>query len=352
MKTVTSIISVAVLVTLAGSAGAVDPPPDGGYPGNNTAEGEEALLTLTIGKHNTALGNHALRNITDGSGNTAVGSRALRGNGRGFANTAIGYQALLINQFGAYNTAGGYNALFSNTTGTNNTAVGYSALANNRQGSYNIALGRGAGAAITKESNNIDIGNGGSAGDFNAIRIGTLDVQTNTHIAGISGVTIPDGVSVVINANGDLGTINSSARFKREIRPMAKRSELIYALDPVAFYYKAEFDLDTIPQFGLVAEEVDKVAPELVVRDKKGEPYAVRYEAVNAMLLNEFLKEHHKVEAQERRAAEQDAALTKQEGIIAEQQKQIDALTKGLQRLSEQLNNRQPVDVTREGSRE
>jgi len=319
-----TIICALAMLALASRTTAVDPPPDGGYPGNNTAEGEEALLTLTIGKDNTAVGNHALKNITDGSGNTAVGSRALRGNGRGFANTAMGYQALLINQFGAYNTADGYNALLNNTTGTNNTAVGYSALANNRQGSYNIALGRGAGAAITKESNNIDIGNGGSAGDFNAIRIGTLDVQTNTHIVGISGVTIPDGVSVLINANGDLGTINSSARFKREIEPMDKASETIYELRPVTFKYKSELDPNSIPQFGLVAEEVVKIAPELVARDKNGQPYTVRYEAVNAMLLNEFLKEHEKVEQQERTIAQmqQDFAAR-----MSEQQKQIDALT-------------------------
>ena len=161
-------------------------------------------------------------------------------------------------------------------------------------------MGVSAGINLTTGSNNIDIGNAGVAGESNTIRIGTAGTQTATFIAGITGATVPGGVGVIVGNNGQLGTVVSSERFKDEIKPMDKASEAILALKPVTFRYKKELDPDGIPQFGLVAEEVEKVNPDLVARDEQGKAYTVRYEAVNAMLLNEFLKEHRKVQEQER----------------------------------------------------
>src|SRR5262249_20855734 len=208
-------------------------------------------------------------------------------------------------------------------TGGYNTATGLAALLNNTTGNNNIAIGYAAGINLTTGSNNIDIGSAGAAGEATTIRIGTPEVHTATYIAGINGATVPGGVTVVVDADGHLGTNTSSARYKEAIKLMDKASEAILALKPVTFRYKNEFDSEDIPQFGLVAEQVEKVNPDLVARDKQGKPYPVRYEAVNAMLLNEFLKEHRKVE-------EQGATIVKQ-------QKQIEALTAGLRKLSAQL---------------
>src|ERR1700687_1034178 len=263
---------------LSPSARAVSPKPDGGYPGQNTAEGDNALFSLTTGFDNTAIGNSALfSNIS--SDNTAIGAAAL------FSNTT-----------GNNETATGFAALFSNTIGLYNTANGAVALAFNTTGGRNIALGSLAGVNLTTGSNNIDIGNGGMAGEANTIRIGTIGTQQATLIAGISGATVAGGVGVIVDTNGHLGTVVSSERFKAEIKPMDKASEAILALKPVTFRYKHELDPKGIPQFGLVAEQVEKVNPDLVARDAKGEGYTVRYEAVNAMLLNEFLKEHRTVQ--------------------------------------------------------
>jgi hypothetical protein len=202
------------------------------------------------------------------------------------------------------------------------------ALYYNTTGSSNIALGFEAGINLTTGSNNIDVGNSGVAGESRAIRIGTRGTHRNTSIAGISGVTVPNGVGVI--TNGHLGTVVSSARFKDAITPMDKASEAILALKPVTFRYKHELDPAGIPQFGLVAEQVEKVNPDLVVRDKDGKPYTVRYEAVNAMLLNEFLKEHKAFVEEQRIVQEQGATIPRQ-------QKQIEALTAGLQKVSAQL---------------
>src|SRR5262249_32247669 len=171
----------------------------------------------------------------------------------------------------------------------------------------------------------IDIGNLGIAGEANTIRIGTVGTQTSTYIAGIMGKPSPMGMPVFINANGQLGSAPSSARFKDEIKPMDKASETILALKPVSFHYKKEIDPDRTPQFGLVAEQVEKVNPDLVLRDADGKPYTVRYDAVNAMLLNEFLKARRQIDAQ---------------------QKQIDALTAGLQKVSAQLELAKPAPQT------
>ncbi|PYL74147.1 MAG: hypothetical protein DMF26_12045 [Verrucomicrobia bacterium] len=383
---------------LSPTAQAVDPPPDGGYPSQNTAEGEHALFSLITGFNNTAIGFKALFSLTTGNNNTASGFEALNNNStggfntatgsaalfsnttgqlntaigfealynnttgnnntasgfealvfntEGFENTANGIEALFSNTTGSVNTASGFEALFSNTTGfnntatgiqalqnnttgNNNTAIGFVALLSNTTGSDNIALGFQAGQNLTTGSNNIDIGNLGVAGDSKRIRIGTAGTQTKTFIAGISGATVAGGVGVIVGSNGQLGTVVSSNRFKDAIKPMDKASEAILALRPVTFYYKKELDPDGIPQFGLVAEQVEKVNPDLVARDEEGKPYTVRYEAVNAMLLNEFLKEHRIVQ-------ELKSAAAKQEAIIAHQQKQIEALTAGLQKVSAQV---------------
>src|SRR5262249_56777554 len=178
------------------------------------------------------------------------------------------------------------------------------------------ALGENAGNYNQRGNYNIDIGNIGYQGDSRVIRIGAFGVHTATFIAGISGVTVPSGVGVIIGNNGKLGTVVSSERFKDAVKPMDSASEAILSLKPVTFHYKHELYPDGIPQFGLVAEDVEKVNPDLVARDEQGKPYTVRYEAVNAMLLNEFIKARRQIDAQ---------------------QKQIDALTAGLQKVSAQL---------------
>jgi Chaperone of endosialidase len=311
---------------------------------DNTATGSDALHFNTTGNDNTATGAFALYSNTTGFLNTAAGSEALFYNTTGYYNTATGSQALFFNTgndntaTGTYalffnqgddNTTTGYSALYSNTAGNDNTATGFYALAGNTTGSSNIALGYQAGVNLTTGNNNIDIGNAGVAGESSKIRIGTKPAQKATFIAGISGVTVANGVGVIVNTQGQLGTVVSSARYKEAIKPMDTASEAILALKPVTFRYKHDLDPDGVPQFGLVAEEVEKVNPALVARDEQGKPYTVRYEAVNAMLLNEFLKEHRKNEEQEAR--------------IARQQKQIEALTSGLQKVSAQLEASKPA---------
>ncbi len=173
-------------------------------------------------------------------------------------------------------------------------------------------MGVNAGENLTTGSHNIDIGNRGIGDESNTIRIGEVQTQTRAFIAGISGTVLGRGVAVRVSANGQLGTEGSSARFKHNIKPMDKASEAIHALKPVTFRYKEELDPEGIPQFGLVAEQVEKVNPDLVVRDKEGKPYTVRYDAVNAMLLNEFLKEHRQVQEQEKQIEKLTAALKEQ----------------------------------------
>jgi hypothetical protein len=302
----------------------------------NTASGVSALQTNTTGGENTATGVGALFFNTTGSLNTASGVSALADNSTGSFNTATGVSALSVNTTGSFNTATGFTALDQNTTGNNNTATGNSALLFNTTGndntaegfqalfnstgSNNIALGANAGINLTTGNNNIDIGAAGAPGESNTIRIGTVGLQKSAYIRGISGATVAGGVTVIVDTKGHLGTVTSSARFKEAIKPMDKASEAILALRPVTFRYKHELDPDGIPQFGLIAEQVEKVNPDLVACDSDRKVNTVRYEAVNAMLLNEFLKEHRKVEQLESKAQ-------KQEAMIAQQQKQIEALT-------------------------
>jgi len=312
---------------------------------NNAAQGNSALNSNTNGNKNTALGVLALRLNLSGDDNVAVGYRALNSN-NGDLNVAVGSQALASNLTTNANVAVGAQALFSNTLAGGNTAVGFQALSQ-ATGPSNIALGAGAGSAVTEGSNNIDIGNLGAVEDA-TIRIGTNATQTACYIAGIRGASVTGGQTVLIDANGKLGTVTppSSVRFKEEVKPMDKVSEAVLALKPVTFRYKQDVDPTGTPQFGLIAEEVEKVDPDLVLRNGKGEIESVRYEAVNAMLLNEFLKAHGKVEEQVATTTQLKSTVAKQEAMIAQQQKQIEALTAGLQKVSAQLEASKPAPQT------
>lgn len=370
---------------------AVSPPPDGAYSGGNTAEGESALFSLTSGNYNTATGLFSLLSLTDGnfntglgagtlfsdtgSENTATGAGALFSNTTGDDNTADGIFALFSNTDGHDNTAIGDFALFSNTAGANNVAIGRLALNNNvtgsentasglftlqnnidgsdntgiganalvnNTGSGNTALGVNAGSNLTTGANNIDIGLDvtGVADENNTIRIGNTDI-TDAFIRGISGTTIASGDAVLVASNGHLGTITSSARFKDEIRPMDKTSEAIFSFKPVTFRYKKKIDPTGTQQFGLVAEDVEKVNPNLVTRDENGKVNSVRYDQVNAMLLNEFLKEHKIVQQLRSTVRKQEALIAEQqksfEATLAQEEKQIEALGSGLEKVSAQL---------------
>jgi hypothetical protein len=303
---------VVAAVALSPLARAVDPPPVGGYPGENTALGEDALFSYdtSIQGENTACGHDSLYNLSTGIYNTAFGDDTLHDSTGGNNNTAVGWHAMT-----------------GNATGSMNTGIGCDALANTSTGDVNIAIGFRAGLNITTGSNNIEIGTLGVSGDTNTIRIGTRSIQRQTFIAGISGSVVPNGVGVIIAANGRLGTILSSQRYKEAVQPMDKSSEAILALQPVTFRYKKELDPAGIPQFGLVAEQVAKVKPDLVVRDDEGRPETVRYEAVNAMLLNEFLKEHRKVETQEKKVQQLETTVTRLEAALKEQAAQIQAVS-------------------------
>ncbi|PYK37282.1 MAG: hypothetical protein DME60_12700 [Verrucomicrobia bacterium] len=329
---------------------------------DNTLFGEDTLINVTTGTDNVALGHSALSSNTTGLNNTATGDDALTVNISGFNNTGIGWHALDSNTIGVKNTGIGCDGLSGNTTGSNNTAVGTRCLVkntngnnnvamglqageNNVSGSNNVLLGFSAGRFLTNGSNNIDIGNPGVAGESNTIRIGQVGTGTATFIAGINGTAVAGGVTVLVNSNGQLGTMISSERFKDAIEPMDKASESILALKPVTFHYKQELDPQAIPQFGLVAEQVEKVNPDLVARDAQGKPYTVRYEAVNAMLLNEFLKEHRKVQELDRKGREQEAA-------IAQQQKEIQALTASLKEQASKIQKvSDQLEVSRAASR-
>ena len=420
-------------------AQALNPPPDGGYTGFNTAEGQNALFSLTTGAANTAAGWFSLKSNTDGSFNTGVGAGTLllnvgnQATQKGIENTAVGAAALLFNDSGSFNTGTGVKALFSNTTGINNTAIGIEALSSNTTGSENTAVGAqalfsnttggqstaigdsalysnveglfntgigfgalgfntsgsqntatGYGAlfqnngnynsafgtnALTSNTEGLEntaigadalgtnvTGNGNSAfgngalhnaigsfntalGDFagsivstgsNIIAIGVAvpgvstglgELNDSCYIANIHGQPFDPGgapLPVSVDNDGKLGTMASSRRFKHDIQPMEKTSEAILSLKPVTYHYN--IDKKDTPQFGLVAEDVAEVNPDLVVRDKQGQIYSVRYEAVNAMLLNEFLKEHRTVEELKKEIA----ALA---AIVKEQAAQIEKVS-------------------------
>jgi hypothetical protein len=367
LKKATLLILVALLcLGFLPRAQAVSPPPDGAYAGANTAEGGSGtLFSLTTGTNNTAIGSQALFSLTAGVQNTAVGAQALKSNTAGqntadgfqalalnttgFGNTATGWRALVANTAGLHNTADGFSALLRNTMGSHNTASGDDALSGNTTGSFNTVdgahslvvnstgsgntvLGFGAGNSVTTANNVICIG----------ANVAGANVANSCFIGNIFGADATGGDPVFITTNGKLGTINppSSARFKEEIKPMSKASEAILALKPVTFRYKKEFDPNGVPQFGLVAEEVERVTPDLVKRDRDGKLQTVRYDAVNAMLLNEFLKEHRTVQEQKAIVAQLKQDF---QSRLAAQQKQIEALTEGLQKVSAQLEAGKPA---------
>jgi trimeric autotransporter adhesin len=323
---------------LSPMAQAVIPAPDGGYPGGNTAEGTDALFSLTTdGNNNTAIGGYALYSNTTGDGNTAngyqalainttgnnntaTGNQALQSNTTGSYNTASGVQALFGNTTGASNTANGFQALAINTTGSNNTANGYHALLNNT-GSGNVGLGTDAGKNLTTGSGNVCIGVNvlGVAGESNTTRI------RNVYSS------VASGRAVYVNSNNKIGTLVSSRRFKEEIKLMDKASEALLALKPVTFRYKKEIEPNGAIMFGLIAEEVEKVDPDLVTRNDKGEVETVRYDAVNAMLLNEFLKEHREVAELKSTVAEQRKGMEAMAAQLKEQASQIQKVSAQLE---------------------
>src|SRR5437763_4632226 len=361
---------------------AVVPAPDGGDPGNNTAEGTNALFSLTSGIDNTALGFEALFSNTIGDFNTAEGFGALFNNTSGTQNTATGVNALISNTTGSFNTADGVNtlfrnttgfqnaatgvqALFSNTTGFHNTAAGFQALLSNTTGNHNTADGDnalvhdttgifntaiGAHALDQNITGSSNVALGFQAG-FNIRGSGNVCVGENivgvagesnvTRIRNVGSTAQANGVFVTVGAGGKLGFQVSSRRYKDDIKPMDRASEALFALKPVSFRYKQEIDPARSPDFGLIAEDVATVNPDLVARDEEGKIVTVRYQAVNAMLLNEFLKEHKKVEEQQASIAELKSTVAQQkndfQANVAHQQEQIEALTAGLQKVSAQL---------------
>jgi Chaperone of endosialidase len=280
----------------------------------NTANGAFALFSNTEGIENTATGANALNSNTTGKFNTAHGFEALFNNDTGFGNTAVGYQALFNNISNDNNTATGKFALFNNTIGSGNTANGVSALAQNISGINNTALGLLAGNNVTTADNVICIGAG----------VPGANVDNTCFIGNIFGVTTQnaDAIPVLVDSDGQLGTASSSRQFKKEIKPMDKVSEAILALKPVTFRYRNH--KSSTPQFGLIAEDVAEVNPDLVVRDKDGDVYTVRYDAVNAMLLNEFLKAHDKIEEQQKQIHALTAQLKQQAALIRKVSDEVD----------------------------
>ena len=386
LRSVLTLLAFLCLPVAGPQAQAVVPPPDGGYPGFTTAEGQKALFSLTTGSANTAVGWYSLFSDTEGSfntatgagsllfntatgntafgaaallfnttgeDNTAVGAAALLNNANGTVNTAVGSGALHDNTDGNFNTAVGQQALSANISGEENTAVGFVALANHPTGNFNtavgtsallnttgaentaigahalqtndtgnsntavgsgalvsstgsgnIALGQGAGGSVTTASNVTCIGTSGANVD-NSCFIGHIYFNVQPIVG-----TDPD--SVTITSTGRLGRGNvSSRRYKHDIQSMDKASEALYALKPVSFRYNKEYDGTQTLAFGLIAEEVAEVYPDLVGRNPEGQPESVRYEQINAMLLNEFLKEHRKVEKLEATVASLATQLDK-----------------------------------------
>jgi len=387
---------------LSQMARGVTPAPDGGYPGGNTAEGQNALFTLTAGEFNTAVGFFALDNNTTGSfntalgagtlfantvsNNTAVGAGALLSNTIGSSNTANGAFALLSNTTGLTNVANGYQALFGNTTGSQNTGIGTGALFSNTTGNGNTATGLGALAANiagqsntanginalvanTNGSGNTAFGSGalaisttghgntalgdGAGGNVttasNVISIGSngANVTNSCFIGNIRGITTQnnDAVAVMIDSAGQLGTLSSSRRYKTDIKPMDKASESILALKPVSFRYKVH--KDATPQFGLIAEQVAEVNPDLVVHDENGDIYTVRYDAVNAMLLNEYLKAHRKIDDQQATIADLKSTVAQErrdwQATIAQLTARLDEQAAQIQKVSVQLEANKPA---------
>jgi hypothetical protein len=281
----------------------------------NNANGFESMYYNTTGKYNVALGSYSLFSNTTGGYNSALGYIALYKNTTGQQNTGFGTGALYTNTTGSYNSASGsfglhdnttgssnnasgYGALYKNTTGVNNNAMGVFAMGSNTTGSNNIAMGQYSGYNAVTGSNNIEIGSRGSASDNNVIRLGSPGTQAATYVAGVSGVNVTGGATVVVNSLGQLGVVSSSRRYKEDIRSMGDASDRLLALRPVTFKYKKADENGQKPeQYGLIAEEVAKVMPELVVYNQKGQPETVAYQTLAPLLLNELQREHREVAA-------------------------------------------------------
>ena len=340
----------------------------------NTAVGLNSLRHNTTGTFNTAVGVNSLLFNTTGSQNVAIGYQALDFNGTDSANTAVGFQASFANNnngdttavgwkalwhntgsrncaFGSQalfsnttpgnaSNAFGYRALFSNTTGVFNNAFGWQALFSNIDGFNNTAMGDGAGDNITSGDNNTCLGaNAGNAistaNGVVAIGLSGANVDNTTYIRNVYPTIQPvvgvDPDLVTVNSSGRLGRANiSSRRYKHDIKSMDKASEAIFKLKPVSFRYNKEYDATQTLAFGLIAEEVAEVYPDLVGRNPEGQPESVRYEQINAMVLNEFLKEHQTVQALK-------STVEKQEAIIAQQQKGTEVLTAQLKEQATQI---------------
>ena len=380
-----ALVLVALLVgcfAFSPRARSVVPAPDGGYPGQNTAEGQSALLHLAGGTYNTALGWASLGfNVTGNyntavgaatllvntaDNNTATGTAALLSNTTGFKNTANGAFALFSNTTGSFNTAIGFQALEFNTSANNNTAIGHSALESNTgiggdntaigtsalsgnttgsfntatgdralefntTGNDNTALGYSAGLSITGDGN-VCIGQGvdGEAGVDDRTYIRNVNTLTQNFSAGVN-----DYVTVRLS-DGRLGhtAVVSSQRYKEDIKPLAAASHALYALNPVSFRLKKEFDPTQAVGFGLIAEEVEKVDPDLVYRNAKGQVESVRYEMVNAMLLNEFLREHRAFAEEQQKVRKLEASVADLIATVKEQAAQIQKVSAQLE-----LNN-------------
>jgi hypothetical protein len=356
--TIVPFLTLLVWFTFSATVQAVSPPPDGGYDGYNTAEGQSALFGLTTGTWNTAIGAFSLDSNTTGSANTGIGLNAIQSNTTGLYNTAVGTSALYLsnsnfntavgtfalyyNTTGVSNTATGLQALVLNATGSNNTAVGVNSLDGNMTGSDNTAVGLNALFSSTGSANTA-IGSGAghniTSGGNVCIGQGVVGVAGATNTTWIRNVysSLASGRAVYVNSDNKLGTLVSSRRYKDKIKPMGKTSEAILALKPVTFRYKQEIDPAPIPQFGLIAEEVAEENPDLVTRDTDGKPETVRYEAVNAMLLNEFLKEHHTVQELKSMAAKQEETISQLRATVSQQQKGMEVLVASLKEQAAQI---------------
>jgi hypothetical protein len=303
---------------------------------DNMASGYQALYGNTTGSYNTASGDGALFGNTTANYNTAIGYQALFGNTTGVASTASGYQALFSNTTGNENTASGYAALNSNGTGSNNTAIGYSALPFNTSGSNNIAIGNLAGNNVSGgNSSNIHIGSTGSFNDNGFIRIGTKGTQKKFFVAGVSGVSVANAIPVMIDsASGQLGTVSSSRRYKEDIQNMGNASDGLMRLRPVTFRYKQPFDDGSKPiQYGLIAEEVAEVYPDLVARSADGQIETVKYQLLDPMLLNEVQRQQAEIKSQ-------NALLLQQQNQLKTQQVEIAELISNVKTIQASLHTR------------
>ena len=301
--------------------------------GGISADGNTLLLTQ-LGSGQNPEFDVAIKQGLISNFNVASGLVALASDTTGANNTAFGYAALYSNTSGRGNAAQGANALYSNISGIRNLGIGNNALFGNVSGSYNIALGFNAGTNVTTGSNNIEIGAPGTASDNGTIQIGSQGTQTSTTIAGIYG-TLVSGSAVYVTSTGQLGTLVSSERYKTDIATMPALSGKLAQLRPVTFHYRT--DPKSVQQYGLIAEEVDKVYPELVIRDGSGKIQGVHYEELAPMLLSE-------VQQQRGELQEQQATIKSQSAKINDLTQQVAELKDLKQEMRAALRRLQPTN--------